>query len=434
LILDEVQTLPARLIPAVQILLQKMCEKLNLKILYMTATHPPFLKNAQSVLQDEEKYFEPINRTQLNLNIKETIPFTKYLENLPAWLLQRKGKSILLVANTIRSSLKLFDCLNTLRKQDESFQDMQLFYISGNIVPVERIKMINEIKQLLNTQPRPWLVVVSTQCIEAGVNIDMDEVVRDFGPWDSIMQICGRANRFDSRERAPVWIYRWSDDLSDRGREFHSYIYDPILTDATSSALSKYESIVEEVEYLDIQKLYSYELEQRLSQYVSQELIKYALSWQFDELDFREPFRGDNKAWKVSLFCIADDTANKLKDIAIELWSSREPMEALKLLDKLCENSDLFSSIEQFLRIKPQSVKQFINGLKGQTERKLLYQLPKLLNPMLQAYTISISVRSLEGLNLGHISEGFSYIPRESYEVLCGFSDVKRSEILSNII
>lgn len=432
-ILDEVQTLPARLIPAVQILLQKMCEKLNLKILYMTATHPPLLKNAQSVLQDEEKYFRPINRTQLKLNIKDAIPFTKYLENLPNWLRQRKDKSILLVANTIRSSLKLFDCLNTLREQNKDFQDIQLFYLSGNVVPVERIKRISEIKQLLNTQPRLWFIVVSTQCVEAGVDIDMDEVVRDFGPWDSIMQVCGRANRFGSRERATVWIYRWLDDLSDHGREFHSYIYDSILTDATSNALSKYEN-VEEGEYLNIQKHYTQELEQILSQQASRELIKHALSWQFDELDFRRLFRGDDKAWKISLFCIADDTADKLKDITIELWSSKKPKEALKLLEELCENLELFLPLEQFLRIKPQDVKQFINELKSQTERQIRYQLPRLLNPMFQAYTISISVRSLEGLSLGYISEGFPYASRELYEVLCGFSDTGRSEVLSNII
>ena len=36
---------------------------------------------------------------------------------------------------------------------------------------------------------------MSTQCIEAGVDIDMDFVIRDFAPFDSLVQIAGRCNR-----------------------------------------------------------------------------------------------------------------------------------------------------------------------------------------------------------------------------------------------
>jgi len=432
LILDEVQTLPARLIPAVESLLQSLRKKLNLKILYMTATHPPFLKNVQPVLQNEEQFFKPLRRTQLRLELEKPIPFTKYLNGLSDWLRKRRGKNILFVANTIRSSLKLFDCINSFKEQDGDFQDVHLFYLSGNVAPVDRLKRINQIKKLLKDDSDKWIVVVSTQCVEAGVDIDMDEVVRDFGPWDSIMQICGRGNRFGSRACADVWIYRWLDDLTDQHREFYRYIYDPVFTDATLSMLSSYKTVREE-EYLNLQRQYVQELEQRLAKTPSRELLEYALSWRFDELDFRKLFRGVD-AWKMSLFCVADDTADKLKDIAIELWSSKKPLEALKLLEGLCNSAELFSPLKQFLRIEGEKIRQFIQRLQDQSERQLRYQLPRLLNPMFQAYTISVSVRTPEGLPLCYIAEGFPYAPREFYDSLRGFSPGKESGVLSNII
>lgn len=436
LILDEIQTLPGRLIPAVQNLLQKASEILGTRIIYMTATHPPFLKEAQPVMKHDAHYFKPLRRTKLILNIKQPIPFSQYLHGLAKWLQRRRGRSILFVSNTIRCSLRLFDHLLTL-KEEEDFKELKLFYLSGNIAPVHRLKRIAEIKQALSSEPRPWLVVISTQCVEAGVDIDMDEVVRDFAPWDSIMQVCGRANRFGSREEATVWLYRWEDDFSERSGEFHRYIYDCILTDTTLEILSEYETIGEK-DYFCLQEQYAHRLEERLSPENSQELLEKALSWQFDELDFEKLFR--DQGWKVSLFCVADQTAKKLKDIAVLMWEAKDFRKALRELQNLCEDHSLFEPLVQFLRITPRSLKGYIADIQKQDDRRIRFQLPRLLGPMLQAYTISIPVRSLEGLRerVSYISSKeriLPYIPREYYDPLRGFSpDKTDKEMLSNII
>jgi len=348
---------------------------------------------------------------------------------LPEWLKQRKGKNVLFVANTIRSSLQLFDHLSALKKQDDDLQNVQLFYLSGNVVPIQRIQRINEIKRSITSQPCPWVVVVSTQCVEAGVNIDMDEIVRDFAPWDCLMQICGRANRFGTKGRATVWIHRWLDDL--HGKEFYRYIYDSLLTDATLHVLEGRDSVKEE-EYLGIQKLYAEELEQRFSKELSRELVSTALSWQFNELNFRNLFRGVD-AWKTSLFCIADDTAGELKEVATLLWGIKKPKTALEYFKELCDNSNLFSPLAKFLRTEPQEMKRFTEELQKKDERYIRYQLPRLLNPMLQAYTISIPIRTLEGLGgIDLISEGFPYVRPEYYDPLRGFS--LSDEAFGNII
>jgi len=425
LLLDEVQTIPARLLPAVDGLLQKLREKLGVRLIYMTATHPPFLKEARSPLEKDEEYFRPLDRTQLHLRL-EPIPFGEYLSQLGDWLSERKGTKVLLVANTIRSARDLFAHLMRLKGEEPGFQELRLFHLSGSVVPVERLRRIKEIRRLIESEPDAWICVVSTQCVEAGVDLDMDEAVRDFAPWDSLLQICGRVNRFGKKPRADVWVYRWVDDGSDRGREFHGYIYDSIFTAATLDVLSGHEAVREE-RYWEIQQRYARELERRLSSEVSEKLLQSALAWKFDELDFQKLFRGQEGAWKVSVFCVADGTAERLKEIAVELWSSKNPKGALELLCEFCDAHELFRPLAEFLRVEPGIVKRHAQSLGGETERRLRFSLGRLLRPLLQAYTISMPVRRLNELAASRITEGFPYLPQEVYQAL----DVREGEVES---
>lgn len=417
MLLDEVQTVPPRLLPAVEMLLQQLRDKMNVHIIYMTATHPPFLKNIANVVANEEPYFKPLRRTRLNLQL-EPMLFSNYLYQLGDWLRQRRGKKVLLVTNTIRCAQTLFRHLYELRKE-LTFKELQIFQLSGGVVPIERLKRIRQIKKLIQNNPESWVVVVSTQCVEAGVDLDMDEAVRDFAPWDSLLQVCGRVNRFGKKPCADVWVYRWVDDSNDGNREFHSYIYDPIFTDSTLTVLQN-RTMIEEGDYWDIQRTYARELEQRLSKEQSDELLRYALSWQFDELDFQKLFRGQERAWKVSVFCIVDDTAEKLKEVAIELWSSKNPQDALKMLEALCNMPNLFQPLEDFLHIKPDTIKNIIKSLKNTSEYRLRFEVARLLRPMLQAYTISIPVRKLDELPFRYITEGFPYLPQDVYAGING--------------
>ncbi len=66
-------------------------------------------------------------------------------------------------------------------------------YLSTNIIPKQRKERVALIKYLLEAGYKP--IVVSTQVVEAGVDLDFDEVWRDIGPLDSIIQVAGRCNR-----------------------------------------------------------------------------------------------------------------------------------------------------------------------------------------------------------------------------------------------
>jgi hypothetical protein len=171
---------------------------------------------------------------------------------------------------------------------------------------------------------------------------------------------------------------------------------------------------------LAIQRSYVRELEGRLSTEASRHILHAALAWRFDELDFRKLFRGQERAWKVSVFCVADETAARLKDIAVELWSSKNPQEALRLTVELCQ-SPLFQPLENFLRVQPNTIKQHAESLINLPQHNLKFSLRQLLRPMFQAYTITLPLRRLEDLQVNLIVEDFPYLSRDVYRTLNAF-------------
>jgi len=85
------------------------------------------------------------------------------------------------------------------------------------------------------------VVVVSTQLIEAGVDIDCDRAYRDMGPLDSIIQVAGRCNRNKRLKLADVHLQRL---VGENGKPFTG-IYSPVLLKATDQALDNKFSVPE---------------------------------------------------------------------------------------------------------------------------------------------------------------------------------------------
>jgi CRISPR-associated endonuclease/helicase Cas3 len=71
--------------------------------------------------------------------------------------------------------------------------------------PKHRLEVINRIKQDLTDNRR--IIVSSTQLIEAGVDIDFNELFRQLAPLDAIIQSAGRCNREGKRAGGNVWIF-----------------------------------------------------------------------------------------------------------------------------------------------------------------------------------------------------------------------------------
>ncbi|QTA80758.1 Putative CRISPR-associated helicase Cas3 [Desulfonema limicola] len=248
IIMDEVQSLPCHMWQLLNTVFKYLADTCNTKILLMSATLPPFVKDARPLLENYKDYFifrryKFIFKHGGSQNINDFCE--KIGKRLINWL--EIGERVLITLNTRKSAGMVFDYLQKL--WPEEYQDIKAFFISADVTPKDRLKKIEEIKK-----GRPC-IVVSTQCIEAGVDIDMSLIIRDFAPWDSLVQIAGRCNR--EGERGEFLTVEIADLSDDKGKRYSEMIYDIIHLNVTRhiigdrDTISEHETLAFSEEYFD---------------------------------------------------------------------------------------------------------------------------------------------------------------------------------------
>ncbi len=223
IIMDEVQTIPAKYWHLLEAVIPEFSKKLDFYLLFMTATKPALFENAVEL--GSKTFFKGLNRYQVKTSL-EGKSLDTFCEEVFRELRQNQKKSWLFIFNTIASSQEFFK-----RFKEEFSFDAE--YLSAGITPYER----RQILQRLKTKKVPFLI--STQVVEAGVDIDFDVVIRDFAPFDALIQSAGRCNRnaFEKAggEKGLFKVIKLFDETT--GRTFASYIYDRLLLETTEEVL-----------------------------------------------------------------------------------------------------------------------------------------------------------------------------------------------------
>ncbi|ABG03244.1 CRISPR-associated helicase, Cas3 family [Rubrobacter xylanophilus DSM 9941] len=227
-VLDEVQSIPYEQWRLVGHVLTTLVRDLGCTVIQMTATRPRILPEARELLSAPERHFRGLSRTRIIPR-----PEVKTLDDLASFVEERRsgGGSLLVVLNTISDSVELYRKLGErlglrgYREYGRVPGPPEIFYLSTNITPWQRSRRVRLLKRCLGRGLRP--LVVSTQVVEAGVDLDFDEVIRDQGPLDSIVQVAGRCNRGGaSPEPAPVHVVFLEDG---RGRARAETVYGRVL-------------------------------------------------------------------------------------------------------------------------------------------------------------------------------------------------------------
>lgn len=247
LIMDEVQALPYDLWEIVRRFFCVLAKTTHTRIIFMTATQPLIFRPEDGVgerVSNPASYFSKVNRVKLLPKLKRPYTVDEFIVEVLDRVEEPKGQSLMVVLNTIRASLAVFE---TVRKK---YPHRTSFYLSSNIIPRDRLIRIEEIRLSQAKSEAP--IVVTTQCVEAGVDLDLDRVIRDLGPLDSIFQVAGRCNRNNKKECSPVEIFEVTDS---KGKTMHSYIYDPVLVDVTKRLLNTSDAIPEQ-EFFDLGRRY----------------------------------------------------------------------------------------------------------------------------------------------------------------------------------
>jgi CRISPR-associated endonuclease/helicase Cas3 len=248
IILDEVQSIPSKYWLLIKETLQLISEKLNITFIFVTATLPLILDEdkgeIQELVENKQHIFNSLDRIDLDTSLLSSeLDIEDFVAHFIATESSETDKNYLIILNTIACSKQVYNMLK------EAGIDAELLYLSTNIPPVERLRRIQKIKEHASARP---LIVVSTQLVEAGVDIDMDIVYRDIAPLDSIFQSAGRCNRNAAKGRGEVRLMSLSNK---RGRLYGNFIYGSNDLFITRKLLSEKSSYAE-ADFFSLGKAY----------------------------------------------------------------------------------------------------------------------------------------------------------------------------------
>ena len=235
IILDEPQTLPPKYWQGLGELLDFLAKKLGSYFILMTATQPHISRQSDSGSELTPRvfrfpkvrhryYINNINSPVLYKDLKDLFLEHNLIETSPVGLI---------VLNTKRSALEVFKLVEDLFKDNDQ---IELLFLSTWLTPWRRRSILEHLKNLERKEiPR---ILISTQVVEAGVDLDFNWVIRDFGPLDSIIQVAGRCNRHGKREElGRVFVTHLKDELD---HTYSGYVYDKVLLEASRDILKKY--------------------------------------------------------------------------------------------------------------------------------------------------------------------------------------------------
>lgn len=189
IILDEAQSVPVKTINLFNGMLNFLHNVCNSTIVLCTATQPVFEKTKFPLLYsepadiiDNSKYTDLFRRVEF----EDRTGVALCSEDMAELILKEMNRNILVILNTKAAVCSL---AATLRSKT----DIRVIQLTTYMCPQHRLDKIIEIKNIL--QKNEKLICVSTQLIEAGVNISFEKVVRSSAGLDSIIQAAGRCNR-----------------------------------------------------------------------------------------------------------------------------------------------------------------------------------------------------------------------------------------------
>lgn len=196
-VFDEVQSLPVKCIHLFNEAINYLHYCAGSSILLCTATQPPldetekpmYLSKANSLVPDMSDSFRKLKRTYV---VDHTTPGGYSTETLQLFVLKayRREGDCLVILNTKKDAANLYLAFRNYLESNPQ-RKIELYHLSTAMCPAHRLKTINEIKK----KKQKNVLCISTQLIEAGVDISFRCVIRAIAGLDSIAQAAGRCNR-----------------------------------------------------------------------------------------------------------------------------------------------------------------------------------------------------------------------------------------------
>lgn len=197
IIFDEIQTLPIRCVHLFNVALQFLVKACGATALLCTATQPLLdqvkpanraLPARKEITPNIKQLYQALRRVNVVDKLQEGGWSSAEVASL-ALEEMRAHRSVLIIVNTKKAAASIY---SEIREQS----DATVFHLSTNMCPAHRLNVLQNVRNLLD-ENKP-VICVSTQLIEAGVDIDFAVVIRSLAGLDSITQAAGRCNRHNT--------------------------------------------------------------------------------------------------------------------------------------------------------------------------------------------------------------------------------------------
>jgi CRISPR-associated endonuclease/helicase Cas3 len=199
-ILDEVQTLPRRLLGPLLGMMKELAEDWDTNFVFSTATQPAFehpqfkgdLRLApgtvKEIVQKPAALREALKRVEISWEIRpeQAVGWPALAERMMA------ERQCLAIVNVRDHASQLYQDVLRIAER-ENADTCGVFHLSTRMCAAHRLRVLAAIRGRLKAGARCH--VVSTQLVEAGVDVDFPLVLRALAPLDSIVQAAGRADR-----------------------------------------------------------------------------------------------------------------------------------------------------------------------------------------------------------------------------------------------
>ena len=194
IVIDEVQTVPNEMLSLFNTAVNFLSEVCGATIVLCSATQPcleqtahPITENIKDIVPFDEELWRVFKRTQI------IDKGGMRLDAIPAFIAEQLGTtdSLLVICNLKKQAAYLFT--------EMKLENTVIFHLSAGMCMAHRMAVISEINSALEkrrTDPdAPKVVCISTQVIEAGVDVSFGCVIRLCAGLDSVIQAAGRCNR-----------------------------------------------------------------------------------------------------------------------------------------------------------------------------------------------------------------------------------------------
>ena len=197
IIIDEIQSYKNQIWPEIIIFLSKYAELLNMRIIIMSATLPRIDKvfTADNIyadlLRESSRYYgHPIfrNRVKIDTSLLEFDDISLYY--LAEHVLNNRTNKVLVEFITKTGARDFYNIIKEIVEENiEEYKNIDIYELSGDDCSLVRKDIIAKTKE---DSP---IILIATQVIEAGIDIDMDIGYKEVSLPDSEEQFMGRINR-----------------------------------------------------------------------------------------------------------------------------------------------------------------------------------------------------------------------------------------------